>query len=118
MMLQGDLSGTTDERLCWLLLRDEPARRTKRAPWWRLLGLVERNGVRAGLAYGHLPTEHARDMRKEITSGRMADYALAVDDAAERLSAEERRVLREAHTLPEWFMEDVERRYREIRRRS
>ncbi|GAA2744941.1 hypothetical protein [Kitasatospora cinereorecta] len=101
----------TDERLAWLLVRDELSRRTEKTPWWSLLRFLHAARGRHGLA------TQAGGMQQEATSGRMADYALAVDDAAETLSAEERRTLRETSTLPGWFMDDVERRYQEIRRR-
>lgn len=43
-------------------------------------------------------------------------YAVAVDDAAQTLSADERQHLRATAEVPDWFMDDVERRYREIRK--
>ncbi|MBW8701565.1 hypothetical protein MBT84_18320 [Streptomyces sp. MBT84] len=43
-------------------------------------------------------------------------YAVAVDDAAQTLSADERQHLRATAEVPDWCMGDVERRYREIRK--
>ncbi|MFJ1753935.1 hypothetical protein [Kitasatospora sp. NPDC088134] len=109
----GNTANVTDERLCWLLTREELAKKsTERgaAGWFTtLVGVVSLRG-------GSMET--GRKFRQERASGRMADYALAVDDAAETLSAEERRVLRAERRLPDWFMADVERRFAAIRKAS
>ncbi|MGW1722684.1 hypothetical protein ACWCQK_07060 [Streptomyces sp. NPDC002306] len=57
------------------------------------------------------------DLRREKTSAKMSDYAVAVDASAQTLSPDERRHLRTAGEVPEWFRSDVERRYQEIRKR-
>ncbi|WP_354637552.1 hypothetical protein [Kitasatospora camelliae] len=135
----------TDERLCWLLVRDDLARKARRGGWWwRLLTLSQgdsratnwpdtgevgepRRGMAATRMVDAFQGMHgegrplgdaAGEMRRELASGRMADYALAVDDTAETLTAEERRTLRAERTLPARFMPEVERRYQEIRKRG
>ncbi|MFI9269839.1 hypothetical protein ACIGXM_03845 [Kitasatospora sp. NPDC052896] len=103
------LPNVTDERLCWLVVRDELHKKSSKLGvfgWITILG----GGRRGGAALGG-------DLRREQASGRMGDYALAVDDAASTLSADERGHLRATGQVPEWFMADVERRYQEIHRR-
>jgi hypothetical protein len=46
----------------------------------------------------------------------MRVYALAVDDAAQMLSAGERERLRTHAQVPGWFLEDVEQRYQVLRK--
>ncbi|PYC77447.1 hypothetical protein C7C46_18775 [Streptomyces tateyamensis] len=107
----------TDERLCWLVAREQVGRLARKPGafgWFTIvlgwLSALYRFGNRTGTQ------ESGRGMRQERTSQRMADYALAVDDTAERLSAEERRQLRASRELPAWFMPEVERRFAAIRK--
>jgi hypothetical protein len=103
----------TDERLAWLAVRDHLSRKARRgsvlARWLgvdRRRALMRRDGtiVDSGGAVN------------EMVSGRLRDYALAVDDVAQRLTAEERQVLRETGALPGWFIVEVERQVAELRR--
>ncbi|MFE2531575.1 hypothetical protein [Streptomyces sp. NPDC059371] len=100
----------TDERLCWLILRDELRQRSGKL---RFLGRLRAviGGHRASSAF------FEGDLRREDTSARMSGYAVAVDASAQTLSPDERRHLRSAGEVPEWFRPDVERRYQEFRRR-
>jgi hypothetical protein len=47
--------------------------------------------------------------RHEAEGRGLASYAFAVDDAAVRLSPEERQVLRTTGRVPGWFLDEVER---------
>ncbi|WP_432173456.1 hypothetical protein [Streptomyces sp. Tue6028] len=100
----------TDERLCWLILRDELRERSSRL---RFLGRLRAavGGVRASSAM------FEGDLRREHTSAKMSAYAVAVDASAQMLSPDERRHLRTAGEVPGWFRPDVERRYQEMRKR-
>ncbi|MFE0458915.1 hypothetical protein ACFW1A_06590 [Kitasatospora sp. NPDC058965] len=107
----------SDERLCWLIAREQLGRQARQPGafgWFTVvlgwLSALYRFGNRTGTQ------ESGRAIRQERTSQRMADYALAVDDTAERLSAEERRELRATRELPTWFMPEVERRFAAIRK--
>jgi len=100
----------TDERLCWLAMRDYVDEKSRKVGLFRLftyLGSGRRGGTRAG-----------SDMRREQTSGVKIDYALAVDQAADKLSYDERLHLRATGEVPDWFVEDVERRLPAIRKRK
>jgi hypothetical protein len=57
-------------------------------------------------------------MAKEISAGRMSAYVVACDRVSARLSVDERRALRERGALPEWFLPEVKRVARQIRRRG
>ncbi|MEV4556001.1 hypothetical protein AB0K51_03265 [Kitasatospora sp. NPDC049285] len=104
----------TDERLCWLAVRDRLGKKARRVgPFGWLLALTAASGGRQGGTAAGI----AGDMRREGSSGRMHDYAFAVDAASERLSAEERGRLRATGEVPEWFLADVERRAAESRKR-
>ncbi|QMU75512.1 hypothetical protein GXW83_06905 [Streptacidiphilus sp. PB12-B1b] len=95
----------SDERLCWLAVRDQLNKKAnKLGPlgWLTALaGAGNRGGQRASGLGG--------DMRREGRADTMDDYAFAVDDAAGKLSAEERAHLRATGELPEWFLGEVER---------
>ena len=102
----------TDERLAWLAVRDQLSRKAGRA---RLLSrLLGGRGARYRKD-GVLLDSGGRD--NEIIGEKMRDYALAVDDVAQRLTSDERRILRATGKVPEWFLDDVEREVVEIRRR-
>ncbi|WP_034090011.1 hypothetical protein [Streptacidiphilus albus] len=101
---------TTDERLCWLAMRDYVDEKSRKVGLFRLFTYLG-SGRRGG-------TRHGSDLRREQTSGIRIDYALAVDQAADRLSHDERLHLRTTGQVPDWFVEDVERRLPAIRKRK
>lgn len=109
MAASGSIPNVTDERLCWLILRDELRRKNSKL---RFLGwftvLASRRSVGA---------EIGGDIRRERLSDKMTDYSIAVDASAQTLSPDERQHLRTTARVPDWFMADVERRYQEIRKR-
>ncbi|RKE20079.1 hypothetical protein [Streptomyces sp. TLI_171] len=109
--MTGQTANVTDERLCWLLARDQLAKQSARPGAFGWFTLVV-----GALSWRGRGARQGREMRQERSSQRTADYALAVDDAAETLTADERRRLRATRQLPEWFMADVERRYAAIRK--
>lgn len=85
----------TDERLAWLAVRDEVARRTPPPLLLRILGA-------ATLDYG------SGDAARDVRDSRRRRYMFAVDDAAGRLNADERRLLRQTGQVPAWFLPYVE----------
>src|SRR5262249_26089356 len=95
----------TDERLCWLIVRDELHRRSGKL---RFLGWITVLSSRraSGAAIGG-------EIRRERLSDKMSDHSVAVDASAQTLSPDERRHLRTAAQVPDWFRADVERRYQE-----
>ncbi|MDN3023464.1 hypothetical protein [Streptomyces sp. S.PB5] len=109
MTTSRSIPNVTDERLCWLIVRDELRRRTGRLRFfgWATVLFSGRPG---NAAFGG-------DLRREHASDKMTDYAVAVDAAAQALSATERTHLRATAELPDWFLPDVERRYRQLRKR-
>jgi hypothetical protein len=60
----------------------------------------------------------ASEMASETKSGRMADYAVAVDRAAAQLNELEQSDLRQSGTLPGWFFAAVEDERKAVRRRQ
>ena len=46
----------------------------------------------------------------------ITEWSFAVHDVAQRLDAEERRVLRTTGRVPDWFLDAVRKRYRQLRR--
>jgi len=99
----------TDERLCWLIVRDDLRKKTSRLRFFGWLTVLF-SGQPDGATFGG-------DLRRERLSDKMSDYSVAVDASALTLSPDERRHLRTAGEVPDWFMADVERRYQEIRKR-
>ncbi|MFE2579113.1 hypothetical protein [Streptomyces sp. NPDC059378] len=102
------IPNVTDERLCWLIVREELQKKTSKLRflgWVTVLFSGRTRGARLG-----------GDLRREHASDKMSDYAVAVDAAAQTLSADERKHLRTAGEVPDWFLADVERRYREFRK--
>ena len=97
-----------DDRLCWLAVRDRLGSRARRLGPFGLLGIL------AGRSRG--ATRLGGDLRREAASDRMSDYAIAVDRASGRLSAQERAHLRATGELPPWFLDAVEQRAAELRR--
>ncbi|MEV5570604.1 hypothetical protein AB0L06_11170 [Spirillospora sp. NPDC052269] len=53
------------------------------------------------------PTAHS--YTQEISNDRLTDYAVAVDEATERLNKPEVDLLRATGELPSWFYDEVER---------
>jgi hypothetical protein len=110
MALPSSIPNVTDERLCWLIVREDLRKRTGKlgALGWFTVLFGGRTPSRARLG---------GDLRREHASGKMVDYSVAVDAAAQTLSGDERKHLRAVGEVPDWFMADVERRYQEIRKR-
>jgi hypothetical protein len=94
-----------DERLCWLAVRDDLERRSRRRPgvalWWL--------GNRVAWWWSRWIPREVHDARETPVRRRMADYAFAVQAAARRLDPDERRVLRTTGQVPAWFLDEVER---------
>ncbi|PJN23521.1 hypothetical protein [Kitasatospora sp. CB02891] len=72
-------------------------------------------GSRDGWEGNHW-AEEAADLRRGTASGELHAYALAVDTAAEALTAAERAHLRATGEVPARFPAEVERRVAERRR--
>ncbi len=98
----------TDERLCWLAVRDHLDRKSSKIGVMGFINIFV--GGRGGGA------GEAGDLRRAKRADKMGDYGFAVSDAAERLTAEERAKLRAHGEVPDWFLADVERRFAEIRK--
>jgi len=93
----------TDERLCWLAIRDEIEKKTRPSLLMRILS--------AGSSrYGH---DEARGHQRD----HMGAYAEAVYDAARDLSADDRKMLRRNGAVPDWFLARVRELYAEDRLR-
>ncbi|MEV0271949.1 MAG: hypothetical protein HOV71_09650 [Hamadaea sp.] len=89
----------TDERLCWLAVRDQIEAKTRPSLLMRILS--------AGSSrYGH---DEARSHQRD----HMGAYAEAVFDAAQELSADDRRILRRNGVVPDWFLARVRELYRD-----
>lgn len=103
----------TDERLCWLAMRDYCAKKSSKRGLFGWLGLLT---AASGRGYrGAAATGIVNDSYRDARSDKMGDYAFAVDDAARTLKPDERAHLRATGEVPDWFAADVERRYQEIR---
>ena len=101
----------TDERLAWLAVRDQIARKANRA------GLLDRLRASLGRERFYLHDGRVFDTGNPVherANAKMSAYALAVDDVAQLLNAEERRTLRATGRVPEWFLDRVDQRYAEI----
>jgi hypothetical protein len=112
------MNNVTDERLAWLAVRDELARESRRLGLrgWLLAVLTGGGGALPSASASRAGPTVGRARWRERTSERMGDYALAVDDVAQRLSDEERRVLRASGQVPDWFLDAVHRRYQALHR--
>jgi hypothetical protein len=97
-----------DERLAWLAVRDELARRSRDRPLTFLRRIF---GNMAPTAKGF-----GTDATAPVTSRRMRRWSFAVYDVAQRLDAREREVLRTTGRVPDWFLGAVRQRYRQLRR--
>jgi len=120
------MTGTrlTDERLCWLAVRDHLDGKASRLGFFgtlrRIFGGFGGRRIQIDTAGGRareVPSlQRSADGFATERSERMMDYGLAVDDCARKLSADERQVLRSTGRVPEWFLTAVEERYAEIRK--
>jgi hypothetical protein len=100
------------ERLCWLAIRDQLARRGRVNP----LLTVFRVGALAWVPLrGRVAGPDADWLGADPVSGRMRSFAFAVYDVARQLSAAERQELRRTGQVPDWFVPAVYRRRREMR---
>jgi hypothetical protein len=109
MITPGAIPNVTDERLCWLVLRDELRKKSSKLGflgWLTVFTSRQAEGAEIGA-----------DERRERLSERMTNYSIAVDASAQTLSPDERRHLRTTAQVPDWFRPDVQRRYEEIRKR-
>jgi hypothetical protein len=89
-----------DERLCWLAIRDDLARLTRRR---RMLDTFLTGGF-------------APKLVRDWESQRLATYSFAVHRTASRLSDEERQALRVTGRVPDWFLAAVLRERRDEKR--
>jgi hypothetical protein len=97
----------SDERLCWLAVRE------------RLWRGSDASNARTG--FGEVLSSVTRLLRhivapeeaKDMSSDRMARMSLVVDDLVARLSPAERQVLRQTGAVPDWFLPTVETTYKE-----
>jgi hypothetical protein len=115
-----------DERLCWLAVRDElrrgPGLNNPFRALARVFGTARSASPRRGRAAGRAAFRAAGRVevrvegQENLAKGKIRRYAFAVDDVAGRLSDEERRILRTTGKVPDWFLEAVRERYRELRR--
>jgi hypothetical protein len=94
-----------DERLAWLAVRDQLSRRSRRRS---VLGRLLGNLTPTGTGFG-------TDLSRGSVKSRMMRYSFAVEDVAQRLTPEERQVLRTTGRVPDWFLGAVEKRFRELR---
>lgn len=104
----------TDERLAFLAAR--PYLEVRARPWWsKTLVLLSGRG-RTHVWRDGMPI-YSGSAATHLQTVRMLDYVVAADIAAQRLSAEERVVLRKEGTLPQWFLPAVEDAYQSVRKR-
>ena len=90
-----------DERLAWLAVRDRLSRRRGLLAWLITFGSL---GFRS-------PSTVSAGRRR-----RMERYSVAVDHVAGFLDEDERAALRAGGSVPRWFLPEVERVYRAVRR--
>jgi hypothetical protein len=95
----------TDGRLAWLAVRDQLFNRARPAS---LLARLLRRGRRSSRIRRNAKLLDAEGWVAADVGDKMGDYALAVDEVASHLSAQERLRLRETGTVPEWFLDAVE----------
>ena len=101
------------ERLCWLAVRNQLARRGRVNPFLTMFRV-------GSLAWAPLRDRAAGPdtdwLGIDPVSGRMRSFAFAVHDVARQLSATERQQLRRTGHVPDWFVPAVYRRRRQLRR--
>lgn len=95
--------GMRDERLCWTIVHDRLMRRAGRYGFLGWLGVFLTLGL----------TIHRH---RSVQGNRMVVYSIAVEQAAARLTDEERIVLRAERRVPPWFLAEVDRRYKLAKR--
>ena len=111
----------SDERLAFLAV--EPHLRKLSKPWW--LPFVKlftaghsSNGImRSPGASVALDAARTSGLAQDVRDGRMLDYVVAADVAAQRLDADERKALRATGELPEWFFGAVQEAKAALKRR-
>lgn len=92
-----------DERLAWLALEPRLRRRSTRPRLRDALGLIATIGLLS-------------HRRRRHPAARMEAYSVAVDHVTGFLTDAERATLRRDNTLPGWFVGEVERGSRAVRR--
>ncbi len=111
----------SDERLCWLAVRDELRRRSWRQPallivaalvLLPLLGYLAAS--HAGVFFGGLLAVVAvffilRRANRQL-SNHMTSYSIPVHDTVTELSPAERQHLQETGEVPDWFLQRVLKR--------
>lgn len=96
-----------DDRLCWLAVRDQLYRRASRNPLMLLAYVVSRRPRYIGTnARGAKLVSDAvgAGAGQDIKTGKMQTYAMAAYEVSERLTADERQVLRTTGQVPSWFL--------------
>jgi hypothetical protein len=93
-----------DERLAWLAVQPELRRRSNRYGPLSVLAILLTLGLITNLRRRRKPAE------------RMRVYSVAVDHVAGFLDDRERATLRAGGTVPPWFLKEVERSARAVRR--
>ncbi|MFC5185891.1 hypothetical protein [Actinomadura harenae] len=100
--------------LAWQAARPVLARRSR--SWWSVpLRILMAGQGRTPFNSNALPPT-AHSYTQETSDDRLSDYAVAVDDASERLTRSEIDHLRATGELPQWFYDDVEELYQAWRR--
>jgi hypothetical protein len=94
-----------DERLAWLAVEPRLRRRSNRPTVFSLLAMVFTLGM-------------SLHKRRYGPVDRMAVYSVAVDHVAGFLDDAERATLRATGAVPAWFLREVERAARDVRRRK
>lgn len=92
-----------EDRLCWLAVRDQLGKQSRRPGVFGWITIL-------GSARGRSSAALGGSARRDAASDRMADFAIAVDEASNGLSHEERLHLRSTGEVPDWFLADVQRR--------
>lgn len=100
----------SDDRLCWLAVRDSLDKKARKLSLFSVLAIIGSASRSRGAA------RLGGTARRDEASDKLADYAFAVDAAANNLTLEERRHLRATGEVPAWFVPDVEQRAAEIRK--
>jgi hypothetical protein len=100
----------SDERLCWLSIRGSLDKKARKLSLFGVLTVI------ATASRGRGSARLGSTSRRDEASEKFADYAFAVDDAANNLTPEERKHLRSTGEVPAWFLSDVEQRAAEIRK--
>jgi hypothetical protein len=101
----------SDERLCWLAVREHCQRRARKLGPFGWLAVFS-----AGSVAGRSTARLGGDARRDDSSDKLGDYGFACEDAARLLKPAEREHLRATGEVPDWFLAEVERRYAEIRK--